>query len=75
MTYPGRATDLPPWQTTQGAQETLVEAALGAEAEASRRRLEIAMDGVKAHIDGRWQKPTVATILGVGLLPSERASL
>ncbi len=38
-------------------------AAVLAGADAARLRLEVAMDGVKAHIEGRWQEPQVATIL------------
>jgi hypothetical protein len=37
--------------------------ALAAGEEAADLRVEVAMDGVMAHIDGRWQEAKVATIL------------
>jgi hypothetical protein len=37
--------------------------ALGSADGAADRRVEIAMDGVMAHIDGRWQEAKVATML------------
>jgi hypothetical protein len=40
-----------------------VQALLDDPTEASRLRLEIAMDGVKAHIDGGWHEPKVGTIV------------
>jgi hypothetical protein len=45
------------------AQEDAAVAEALASDDAARLRLEIAMDGVKAHIDGRWQAPKVATSL------------
>jgi hypothetical protein len=58
------AQDLPRWQA-----EGEPQAAAGgvdtwtAGDEAADLRVEVAMDGVMAHIDGRWQEATVATIL------------
>lgn len=58
------AQDLAAWCRTQQAQENaVVKALLDDDAEACQLRLEIAMDGVKAHIDGRWQEPKVGTIV------------
>lgn len=58
------AQDLISWRHSQAVQEcTVVKTLLEDEQEASRLRLEIAMDGVKAHIDGRWQEPKVGTIV------------
>jgi hypothetical protein len=58
------AQDLQRWQTEHEGQEvTAVAAALGAGADVSELRVEIAMDGVMAHIDGRWQEAKVGTIL------------
>lgn len=58
------AQDLASWRRTQEAQEhAMVAALLDDEQGARRLHLEIAMDGVKAHIDGRWQEPKVGTIL------------
>ncbi len=58
------AEDLRTWQAEREPQE----AAAGGEALASGDgaadlRVEIAMDGVMAHIDGRWQEAKVATLL------------
>jgi hypothetical protein len=57
------AVDHRAWRHKAEAQEQVAVAEVLASADASRLRLEIAMDGVKAHIDGRWQEPKVATIL------------
>jgi hypothetical protein len=58
------AQDLAAWHRTQESAENAgVQALRDDEAAASRLRLAMAMDGVKAHIDGRWQEPKVATIL------------
>jgi hypothetical protein len=58
------ARDLAAWRRTQETQETtMVKALLDDHEEACRLRLEMAMDGVQAHIDGRWQAPKVGTIV------------
>jgi hypothetical protein len=58
------AQDLQRWQAARETQEaTAVAHALGAGDGVSELRVEIAMDGVMAHIDGRWQEAKVATIL------------
>jgi hypothetical protein len=57
------AADHRDWRQTAEAQEDAAVAEALASDDAARLRLEIAMDGVKAHIDGRWQEPKVATIL------------
>jgi hypothetical protein len=58
------AADHARWRTDPETQAaTSVAEPLEAGEEASSLCLEIAMDGVKAHIDGRWQEPKVATIL------------
>ena len=58
------ADDLQRWQATRETQEAQAVAdALGAGDGASDLRVEIAMDGVMAHIDGRWQEAKVGTIL------------
>lgn len=58
------AQDLQQWQAERGTQEAVaVVDALGAGDGAADLRVEIAMDGVMAHIDGRWQEAKVATIL------------
>lgn len=51
------------WRHQAEQQEHATVAEVLASDDASQLRLEIAMDGVKAHIDGRWQEPKVATIL------------
>ncbi|GIX48110.1 MAG: hypothetical protein KatS3mg131_2321 [Candidatus Tectimicrobiota bacterium] len=56
------ATDLGHWQATQEAQQRQA-VAVARQEDASRGRLEIAMDGVMAHIDGRWQEAKVATVV------------
>jgi len=57
------AEDLRTWQAECERQEAeAVAQALTAAANAADLRVEIAMDGVTAHIDGRWQQPKVATI-------------
>ena len=59
-----RAQDLPSWCRWQEVEAcTVVKALRDDEQEAARLRLEIAMDGIKAHIDGRWQEPKVGTIV------------
>jgi hypothetical protein len=57
------AADHRDWRQQAEKQEHATVAEVLAGADASHLRLEIAMDGVKAHIDGRWQEPKVATIL------------
>ena len=57
------AADHRDWRQTAEAQEDAAVAEALASDDAARLRLEIAMDGVKAHVDGRWQEPKVATIL------------
>jgi len=58
------AQDLQRWQAERETQEAAAVAdALGSGDSAADLRVEIAMDGVTAHIDGRWQEPKVATIL------------
>lgn len=65
------ATDHAQWRTDPEARVDAPAAEpLEAGADAHSLHLEIAMDGVKAHIDGRWQEPKVATIL-VRRLPVE----
>jgi len=52
------------WQARCGLPEAAAGAdALGASDGAAELRVEIAMDGVMAHIDGRWQAVKVATLL------------
>jgi hypothetical protein len=58
------AQDLQQWQAERGTQEAVVIVdAVGAGGGATDLRMEIAMDGVMAHIDGRWQEAKVGTIL------------
>jgi hypothetical protein len=58
------AQDLQRWQAACGTSEgAAVADALGSADGAANLRVEIAMDGVMAHIDGRWQEAKVATIL------------
>jgi hypothetical protein len=58
------AQDLQRWQATRATQEGVaVTDALGAGDSRADLRMEIAMDGVMAHIDGRWQEVKVATIV------------
>lgn len=58
------AHDLAMWCRTQEAQDNaVVQALLAAPEEAGRLRLEMAMDGVTAHIDGRWHDPKVGTVV------------
>lgn len=59
------AQDLRSWQTARETQEAeAVEEALTTRVDgAADLRVEIAMDGVMAHIDGRWQETKVGTIL------------
>jgi hypothetical protein len=58
------AQDLQQWQAACDTQEAAAVAdALGSGDGVSDLRVEIAMDGVMAHIDGRWQEAKVATIL------------
>lgn len=58
------AADLQTWQAEREAQAAeAVGHALAAADGAPELRVEIAIDGVTAHIDGRWQQPKVATIL------------
>jgi hypothetical protein len=58
------AQDLQRWQVERERQEATgaVDALASGDA-AADLRLEIAMDGVMAHIDGRWQEAKVGTIL------------
>jgi hypothetical protein len=59
-----RAQELAAWDRTQETVENArVQMLRADEPEASRLRLAMAMDGVMAHIDGRWQEAKVATIL------------
>jgi hypothetical protein len=58
------AQDLQRWQAEHEGQEaTAGAAALGSGDDVSELRVEMAMDGVMAHIDGRWQEAKVGTIL------------
>jgi hypothetical protein len=58
------AQELQRWQATRETQEGVaVTDGLGAGDGRADLRMEIAMDGVMAHIDGRWQEAKVATIL------------
>jgi len=58
------AQDLQRWQAACDTQEVVtVTDALGSGDGVSDLRVEIARDGVMAHIDGRWQEAKVATIL------------
>jgi hypothetical protein len=58
------AQDLQRWQSTRETQEaTAVADALVSGDGAADLRVEVAMDGVMAHSDGRWQEAKVATIL------------
>jgi hypothetical protein len=58
------AENLRTWQAERERQETAAVAdALESGDGAADLRIEIAIDGVTAHIDGRWQQPKVATIL------------
>jgi hypothetical protein len=58
------ARDLEQWQATRKPQEgAAVTAVLGARDSGADLRVEVAMDGVMAHIDGRWQEAKVGTIL------------
>jgi hypothetical protein len=50
------------WRHTAEGQEQGTVAAVLASDDASQLRLESAMDGVKAHIEGRWQEPQGATV-------------
>jgi hypothetical protein len=58
------AQNLQQWQAAQETQEAAAVAdVLGAGDSGVGVRIEIAMDGVTAHIDGRWQQPKVVTIV------------
>ena len=58
------AQDLQPWQVVRATQEAEVVAdAVGSGEGVADRRVEIAMAGVRAPLDGRWQEAKVATIL------------
>jgi len=58
------AQDLQRWQAEREGQEAAAVAdTLGSGDDVSELRVEIAMDGVMAHIDGRWQEAKVGTIL------------
>ena len=58
------AQDLQQWQAAREIQEAEVVADLvGSGDGVTDLRMEIAMDGVMAHIDGRWQEAKVATLL------------
>jgi hypothetical protein len=58
------AQDLQRWQSAREQQEaSAVGDTLGAGDAISERRVEVAMDGVMAPIDGRWQEVKVGTIL------------
>lgn len=58
------AQDLQRWQTACETREAAAVAdVLASSNGAADLRVEIAMDGVMAHIDGRWQEAKVATLL------------
>ena len=58
------AHDLQRWQAECERQEASAGAGvLGAGNDVSELRVDMAMDGVMAHIDGRWQEAKVGTIL------------
>jgi hypothetical protein len=58
------AEDLRTWQAAREPHQTqAVREALAAGDGGAELRVEIALDGVTAHIDGRWPQPQVATIL------------
>jgi hypothetical protein len=58
------AQDLQQWQAARETQEAEVVADVVESGDSvADLRVEIAMDGVMAHIDGRWQEAKVATIL------------
>ena len=58
------AENLTTWQAERESREVeAVGEALASGDGGAELRVEIAMDGVTAHIDGRWQQPKVATIL------------
>jgi hypothetical protein len=58
------AQDLQQWQAERRTPEAeAVVDALGVGGGATDLRMEMAMDGVMAHIDGRWQEAKVGTIL------------
>ncbi len=58
------ATDLSAWQVEHERQEArAVGDTLGSGVDLSELRVEVAMDGVMAHIDARWQEAKVGTIL------------
>ncbi len=65
------AHDLSRWRQQQEQDDQSVVSELLDRDDASRLRIEIAMDGVKAHIDGEWQEPKVATVV-VRRLPARR---
>jgi hypothetical protein len=61
------AQDLQQWEAERDIQEAVaVVDALGVVGSATDLRVEIAMDGVMAHIDGRWQEAKVAPSWCVG---------
>ena len=58
------AEDLRPWQATRETSEAeSVADAFDSGHGLADLRVEIAMDGVMAHLDGRWQEAKVATML------------
>jgi hypothetical protein len=59
------AQDLQRWQADERERQEAAAVAetLGAGEDVSELRVEIAMDGVMAHIDGRWQEAKVGTLL------------
>lgn len=58
------AEDLTTWQAEQETREAAAVGDASASGDGGAElRVEIAMDGVNAHIDGRWQQPKVATLL------------
>jgi hypothetical protein len=58
------AQDLQRWQAEHEGQEAATVADVwGSGDDVSELRVEIAMDGVMAHLDGRWQEAKVGTIL------------
>ncbi len=66
------AQDLRRWRQHQEQQDLQVVSELLERDDASRLRLEIAMDGGKAHIEGEWQEPKVATVVVRRLPPRRR---
>jgi hypothetical protein len=65
------AADLRAWQAERERQEAVaVGDVWTSDGGAADLRVEVAMEGVTAYIDGRWQEPKVATILVRRLEPA-----